>query len=669
MLSHTSQSLSSASPVELSEVPNLKKRQELPAMLSGAPTGESKKEGKGLSQLLTDESQAPTTFSALLLKEVEKQTTEVRTFDGEIQPEEAKLASAVDLVLDVEGKDLKQEHLTTQPENAVFGGSKVKAFDQNSQQALEEGLPFTSQIQTINSIELNTADVENGVTKKDQNASDLANNDGGLVEGGQEPIQPLVAGASLVGQEKTTLETKFNEDNYEGKSAEIKSDEQNRTGLENGEEASLAGQEKTTLETKFNEDNYEDNYEGKSAEIKSDEQNRTGLENGEEAFLAGLEKTTLETKFNEDNYEGKSAEIKSDEENRTGLENGEEAFLAGQEKTTLETKFNEGTHDGKAAEIKLDAPSEEASVQFSYTVSQAESGAIKTAETLKGQVQGAHLNQSVSKQKGENIANASKQSDEATPFADDIDVEDDPILKGGIGASLASIKTPVTGHTTAFHAASATQGAVGSQTANFIEQMQRQQTVLKHQATVKESDLTATVPSDGGVLKGVDGGVVATDKAASAPMQFASITHSISSQKWGEALGKHLIVAANKSMQKMQIMLNPEKLGPIQVQLHLNKDKQLHVALSANHVLTREAMMEAMPRLREMLESNGVQLASMDVSDKGFNGEQQQGGQSLKETGQKAHGQMAEESLTTEDELIQTRVGLNRNEGMINYYA
>ncbi|GAB6034272.1 flagellar hook-length control protein FliK [Galenea microaerophila] len=205
----------------------------------------------------------------------------------------------------------------------------------------------------------------------------------------------------------------------------------------------------------------------------------------------------------------------------------------------------------------------------------------------------------------------------------------------------------------------------------IMEQFRQHQTVLKQQkalqiAQAKEEGLTdlgvQNIKTDSANnLTGI------SDKMSQLPMSYQTIPHSIHSQKWGEALGKHLIMAVSRGLQKMQITLNPEKLGPIQVRLHMDKDKQLHINLQAHHALTREAMMDAMPRLREMLESNGAQLANLDVAEHGF-----EQGAYAEENGRQTGKNTQNVGLNGEDEELQiipnTQLS-TLSDSMVDYYA
>ena len=205
----------------------------------------------------------------------------------------------------------------------------------------------------------------------------------------------------------------------------------------------------------------------------------------------------------------------------------------------------------------------------------------------------------------------------------------------------------------------------------IMEQFRQHQTVLKQQkalqiAQAKEEGLTdlgaQNIKTDS--ANNLTGTL---DKMSQLPMSYQTIPHSIHSQKWGEALGKHLVMAANRDLQKMQISLNPEKLGPIQVRLHMDKDKQLHINLQAHHALTREAMMDAMPRLREMLESNGAQLANLDVAEHGF-----EQGAYAEENGRQTGKNTQNVGLNGEDEELQiipnTQLS-TLSDSMVDYYA
>jgi len=77
---------------------------------------------------------------------------------------------------------------------------------------------------------------------------------------------------------------------------------------------------------------------------------------------------------------------------------------------------------------------------------------------------------------------------------------------------------------------------------------------------------------------------------------------------------------ANK-INSAEIHLNPSDLGPVQVRISTQND-QTTVAFSSPHAAVRDALDQALPRLRDMMGSQGIQLA--DVSVGGHGAERQQ---------------------------------------------
>jgi flagellar hook-length control protein FliK len=105
------------------------------------------------------------------------------------------------------------------------------------------------------------------------------------------------------------------------------------------------------------------------------------------------------------------------------------------------------------------------------------------------------------------------------------------------------------------------------------------------------------------------------DKRASLPQGLQSIGLPMTHPRWGQALGQRVVYMTNNQVQQAQITLNPDKLGPVQIKLHVDKDQQVHVVVTAQQGATREALENAMPRLKEMMQEAGVDLGSVNVGD------------------------------------------------------
>ena len=68
-----------------------------------------------------------------------------------------------------------------------------------------------------------------------------------------------------------------------------------------------------------------------------------------------------------------------------------------------------------------------------------------------------------------------------------------------------------------------------------------------------------------------------------------------------------------QKLQGAQIKLNPAQLGPMEVRIQMQHD-QASIQFTSAHAVVRDALEAALPRLRDMFESAGVQLVNVDVS-------------------------------------------------------
>lgn len=83
--------------------------------------------------------------------------------------------------------------------------------------------------------------------------------------------------------------------------------------------------------------------------------------------------------------------------------------------------------------------------------------------------------------------------------------------------------------------------------------------------------------------------------------------------RFADALGARLAWQIGHNVQHAHLNLNPPELGPLEVRVEMNRDQaQLHFV--AHHGAVRDAVEDALPRLRELFAQNGLQLADASVS-------------------------------------------------------
>ncbi|HHQ13406.1 MAG TPA: hypothetical protein ENK16_00105, partial [Chromatiales bacterium] len=90
---------------------------------------------------------------------------------------------------------------------------------------------------------------------------------------------------------------------------------------------------------------------------------------------------------------------------------------------------------------------------------------------------------------------------------------------------------------------------------------------------------------------------------------------------FARGLSEQISVMNNDGVQAARIKLHPEHLGPLEIRVQI-KDDTAQVWFHAQHGQTRDALEQAMPRLRELFTDQGMQLLQSDVS--GGQGQAQQ---------------------------------------------
>lgn len=101
---------------------------------------------------------------------------------------------------------------------------------------------------------------------------------------------------------------------------------------------------------------------------------------------------------------------------------------------------------------------------------------------------------------------------------------------------------------------------------------------------------------------------------------------------WGEEFSQKIIWMAAQRGQIAELHLNPPDLGPLDVVLSVS-DGQATAMFSSPHAAVRNAVEQALPKLREMLADNGIMLGNATVGDQqprerqaGLEGGRQDGG-------------------------------------------
>ncbi|MDN4052646.1 flagellar hook-length control protein FliK [Massilia sp. YIM B02763] len=104
--------------------------------------------------------------------------------------------------------------------------------------------------------------------------------------------------------------------------------------------------------------------------------------------------------------------------------------------------------------------------------------------------------------------------------------------------------------------------------------------------------------------------LAAVQAAAAASEQ---LTARVGTTAWENQVGQKVVYMVGSEEQTASLTLNPPDLGPLQVVLSVSND-QTNVTFSSNELEVRQALQDALPRLREMMDQSGIALGNATVN-------------------------------------------------------
>ena len=167
------------------------------------------------------------------------------------------------------------------------------------------------------------------------------------------------------------------------------------------------------------------------------------------------------------------------------------------------------------------------------------------------------------------------------------------------------------------------------------------------------------------VLNALTGNAIPQMNSANAALP-APLATPVQQPQWGDDLGNRVVWMVKQDIKAADIRLNPAHLGPLEVKISMQQD-QVSVSFSSNHATVREALDAAMPRLREMLTDNGLQLTNANISNRSA-ADHQQGGSHHYAGGSQTAGIGEEDGSVAADGTLRDAVPLPGNY-LVDYYA
>jgi flagellar hook-length control protein FliK len=154
--------------------------------------------------------------------------------------------------------------------------------------------------------------------------------------------------------------------------------------------------------------------------------------------------------------------------------------------------------------------------------------------------------------------------------------------------------------------------------------------------------------------------------AASTPVSSqTSISTPVTQAAWADEFSQKIIWMSTQRNQSAELHLNPPQLGPLDVVLKINGD-QATALFTSPHPAVRDAIEQALPKLREMLAESGIMLGNAMVSDQAAKNKQDN-------SPQKSQGRTsasAAEGVAEVGSIQEARVStISRHNGMVDTFA
>ena len=110
-----------------------------------------------------------------------------------------------------------------------------------------------------------------------------------------------------------------------------------------------------------------------------------------------------------------------------------------------------------------------------------------------------------------------------------------------------------------------------------------------------------------------------TDNKVDVPALAKPLSHP----EWNKDLGDRIVWMNNRAIPTAEIKMNPQNLGPISVRIDVNQEHQANIVFTAQHAVVREAIEASIPKLREMMGAQQLDLVNVNISQNSTSGQGQ----------------------------------------------
>lgn len=194
---------------------------------------------------------------------------------------------------------------------------------------------------------------------------------------------------------------------------------------------------------------------------------------------------------------------------------------------------------------------------------------------------------------------------------------------------------------------------------------QTQDPALMQEVKMNTADVATGVLKDSPSFKSM--ALDQTDSAKTQPQEklssaFNKLDVPPQHPQWNDQVAKRISIMASEGIQNARIQLDPPELGSLEVKIKVQND-QVSVAFGSNNQMVRDALEGQSPRLRELLEQQGINLADVNVSEQGRQQEQTHSQGTTGGDGE-IDGEFSEADLANQSETVSLE-----SDSLVDYFA
>ncbi|MFC3907744.1 flagellar hook-length control protein FliK [Legionella dresdenensis] len=161
------------------------------------------------------------------------------------------------------------------------------------------------------------------------------------------------------------------------------------------------------------------------------------------------------------------------------------------------------------------------------------------------------------------------------------------------------------------------------------------------------------------------------NRQETAPVQASEpkkleIPTNVSSRDWSDKFNQKIVWMGQQKIDSAVIKLNPQDLGPIEVKIHVNADNNAQLNITAHTHQVRDMIEQAIPRLKDMMNDQGVNLANVNVES---NANQRQMASQQQESGNGGNNSQSAFQIGDDDHVLGETSLPKSGNGMIDYFA